>query len=80
MNPYQGSSKTVAFFDLETDESITIKGFTLIEGGKGLFVGIPQDKGKDDKYYDKVLFPDNLKRELNEIAVQKYNELMAETA
>ena len=46
MNPYEGDSKTATFFDIETTEGITIKGFTLVEGTKGLFVGMPSEKGK----------------------------------
>ena len=72
MNPYEGESKTAAFFDLETNEGITIKGFKLIKGQHGLFVSAPQAKGKDDKYYDKVVIPDELKKELNNMALKKY--------
>ena len=75
MNPYDGSSKTKAFFDVETNDGITIRGFTLVEGPKGLFVSAPSEKGKDDKYYDKVVLPQELKNHLNEIAVEKYNDL-----
>lgn len=75
MNPYDGNSKTAAFFDLETDEGIVIKGFTLVESTNGLFVSPPSEKGKDDKYYDKVLMSSDLKNQLNDIAVSYYNEL-----
>ena len=74
MNPYEGESKTAAFFDIETDEGITIKGFKLVKGPHGLFVSSPQAKGKDNKYYDKVLIPEDLKKKLNTIAVKKYEE------
>ncbi len=47
MNPFNGSSKTVAFFDVETEEGINIKGFTLVEGSNGLFASAPREKGKD---------------------------------
>ena len=75
MNPYDGESKTNAFFDLETEEGIIIKGFTLVESTKGLFVSLPSEKGKDGKYYDKVLMPNELRNQLNEIALSHYNEL-----
>ena len=77
MNPYDGESKTRAFFDVETTEGIIVKGFTLIEGNNGLFVGVPSEKGKDGNYYDRVIFPKELKNELNEIAVKKYEEVKA---
>lgn len=75
MNPYDGESKTNAFFDLETEEGIIIKGFTLVESAKGLFVSLPSEKGKDGKYYDKVLMPSELRNQLYEIALSHYNEL-----
>ena len=77
MNPYEGDSKTAAFFDIETTVGITIKGFTLIEGSKRLFVGMPSEKGKDDKYYDKVTMTNEKKMQLSDMAVEKYNELTA---
>ncbi len=80
MNPFNGSSKTVAFFDVETEEGINIKGFTLVEGSNGLFVGVPSEKGKDDKYYDRVYVPKELKEQLTEMAISMYNEKKGETA
>jgi DNA-binding cell septation regulator SpoVG len=77
MNSYDGDSKTAAFFDLESDEGIIIKGFTLVESSNGLFVSAPSEKGKDDKYYDKVLMSSELKKQLNDIAVDHYNTLQA---
>jgi len=64
MNPFNGTGKTVAFFDVETNEGINVKGFTLVEGANGLFVGVPSEKGKDDKYYDRVYVPKELKEQL----------------
>ncbi|MFH1527759.1 MAG: septation protein SpoVG family protein [Bacteroidota bacterium] len=75
MNPFNGKGKTKAFFDLETQEAIVIKGLTIVEGQNGMFVGVPQEKRKDDKYYDKVVLPAELKKELQEMAVQMYNRL-----
>ena len=74
MNPFDGSSKTVAFFDVETEEGINIKGFTLVEGTNGLFMGIPSEKGKDGKYYDRIYVPKELKEQLTEMAISMYNE------
>jgi len=75
MNPFEGSGKTVAFFDVETEEGLNIKGFTLVEGSNGLFAGAPREKGKDDKYYDRVYVPKELKEQLTEMAVAKYNKV-----
>ncbi len=78
LNPFDGSSKTVAFFDVETEEGINIKGFTLVEGTNGLFVGVPSAKGKDDKYYDRVYIPKELKEQLTDMAISMYNETKSE--
>ena len=75
MNPFKGESKTVAFFDVETGEGINIKGFTLVEGSNGLFASAPREKGKDDKYYDRVYLPKELKEQLTEMAISMYNEM-----
>jgi DNA-binding cell septation regulator SpoVG len=80
LNPFDGSSKTVAFFDVETEEGINIKGFTLVEGTNGLFVGVPSAKGKDDKYYDRVYIPKELKEQLSDMAISMYNKSKSEPA
>ena len=80
INPFDGSSKTAAFFDVETEEGINIKGFTLVEGTNGLFVGVPSAKGKDDKYYDRVYIPKELKEQLTDMAISMYNETKGEAA
>ena len=46
--------KLRAFFDITTDEGFVIKGFKLVEGANGLFVGFPSAKGADNEYRDTV--------------------------
>ena len=72
--------KIRAFFDLETDEGFVIKGFKLVEGMNGLFVGYPSQKGTDDEYHDQV-FPlnDDLKNELGALATNEYNNPQDDT-
>ena len=73
--PYNGSSKTKAFIDLELDDTLVIKGLTLVEGKEGLFLSFPSTKGKDGKYYNSVYSLDkewsNL---LQDACVKKYND------
>ena len=64
--------KIRAFFDLQTEEGFTIKGFKIIEGINGLFVSRPSQKGKDDEYFDTVYVPQELSAELNQLALQQY--------
>ena len=44
------------------------------------FVGVPSAKGKDDKYYDRVYIPKELKEQLTEMAISMYNESKGEAA
>ena len=64
--------KVRAFFDVMTDEGFTIKGFKIIEGINGLFVSLPSQKGKDDEYFDTVYVDQELRQELNQLALQTY--------
>ena len=57
--------KIKAFFDLTTAEGITIKGFKLVEGANGIFVGCPSEK-------DKVWMDKELKDELRDMAKDAY--------
>lgn len=74
LNPYNGTNKTRAFFDLVTGEGIEIKGFTLVDGTNGLFVSSPQEKSKDGKYFDRVILPKELKEELTTMAIAEYEK------
>ena len=66
--------KICAFFDLITEEGFTLKGFKLIDGANGLFVGFPSQKGSDEEYHDTVWASKELKVEINKLAVEKYGE------
>ena len=66
--------KIRAFFDLQTEEGFTIKGFKLVEGINGLFVGFPSQKGSDDEYYDTVWADRDVKEQVNQLAVKNYGQ------
>jgi DNA-binding cell septation regulator SpoVG len=76
MNSLQGNSnsKTAAFFDVETQEGIIIKGFRLVSGSNGLFISAPNEKGKDGKYYDSVVVPKEMKDNLQKQAIEEFNK------
>ena len=65
--------KLRAFFDLKTSEGIVIKGFKLVEGINGMFVGMPSQKGKDDEFFDTVFMDRDIREELNQVAMDAYN-------
>ena len=66
--------KIRAFFDLQTQDGFTIKGFKLVEGINGLFVGFPSQKGNDDEYRDTVWAERDLKDELAQMAIKEYGQ------
>jgi len=67
-------SKIRAFFDLETSDGFTIKGFKIVEGSSGLFVGFPNQKNKDGEYNDTIFADKTLKQKVNQLALDYYNQ------
>ena len=71
--------KIAANFDVVSSEGFSMKGFKLIDGINGLFVSVPSQKGTDDqgnpKYYDTIWIESKeLRQELNDLAIQRYNQ------
>ena len=67
--------KIKAFFDLITEDGFTLKGFKLVEGISGLFVGFPSQKGSDDEYHDTVWADKAIRIKLTELAIKHYEEV-----
>lgn len=63
------------FATITLDRVLVVSGLTIIEGSKGLFVTMPQNKGKDGKYHDSV-FPltKELRNEISETVLKAFNE------
>jgi stage V sporulation protein G len=55
MHKLDSSGATKAFCDLSVLDSLLIKGVRVVEGEKGLFVSMPQEAGKDGKWYKTVI-------------------------
>ncbi len=43
-----------AFVDLSVNDALIIKGLRVIDGDKGLFVSMPSQLGKNERWYEKV--------------------------
>ncbi|MFZ0453420.1 MAG: septation protein SpoVG family protein [Ignavibacteriaceae bacterium] len=69
---HNSSSKTLAFFDVQTQDGIIIKGFRVVDGTKGLFISSPDERGKDGKFYENVILPREMKENLQEMALSEY--------
>ncbi len=66
--------KVKAFFDLETEDGFTIKGFKLVEGANGMFAGFPSQQNKDGEYNDTIFADKTLKQKVNQLALEHYNQ------
>ncbi len=64
--------KIRAFFDLRTDEGLVVKGFKIVEGSSGPFVGMPSQKSSDGQYYETVVAESDLKEEITRLAMEAY--------
>ena len=66
-------SKLKAFADVSFS-GMVIKGFSVVDGEKGLFVSMPRHQGKDGKWYNTV-YPatKELKQELSDAVLEAYN-------
>ena len=47
-------SNLKAFVDLSINDVLLIKGVKIFHGNKGLFVSMPTEQGKDEKWYERV--------------------------
>lgn len=69
-----GESKTKAFVDVAIGDFI-VKGLRILQGQKGLFLGMPQDKAKDGKWYN-TFYPKTkeARQDLTEVVLSAYQE------
>lgn len=69
------TSSTKAFIELKLDDTLIIKGLSLVEGKNGLFLSYPAKKGKDGKYYNSVYSLDrDWNKKLEDVCIKKYKE------
>jgi len=65
--------KIRASIDIRTSEGFIIKGFKVIEGDDGLFVGMPSERTRTGKYVDLVRIEDyNLREMLSSLVLDYY--------
>lgn len=71
--PDAGSLK--GFADLIINDELVIKGLRIIEGKKGLFVAMPREQGKDNKWYEQVTLTNKEAFDrISEVVLNHYNE------
>ena len=63
-------SKIKAYADVMFDETYLVKGFRIVEGKDGLFVGFPQEVGKNGRWYNKFeVVDEGAKKTLSELVM-----------
>jgi stage V sporulation protein G len=73
MRRMDGESSLKAFADVSFAGVFIVKGLKVIEGKNGLFVGMPSEKGKDGKWYNKVHpLTKEFRDVLNSIVIEAY--------
>ena len=50
----EGENRIKAFVDVSINDALLIKGIRIVEGNKGLFVSMPVEQGKNEKWYERV--------------------------
>ena len=70
--------KLVAFFDIKftgytSHFEMTVKGFKLVDGINGVFVGMPSQKS-DEEYHDTVYADEDTKNKIRDLAKKVYEE------
>ena len=75
MHKFNGDGATKAICDVAIADEFLVKGFRIVEGKNGLFVGTPREKGKDGKWYSSV-FPltDEAKEALSQALLAAYED------
>jgi len=74
LHRFAGDSKIKAFVDVSVGEYL-VKGLRVVSGPKGLFLGMPQEKAKDGKWYDTFLpLTKEAREELSEAVLAAYQE------
>jgi len=71
---FEGDSKVRAFVDVSIGDFV-VKGLRVVEGKKGVFLAMPQEKAKDGKWYNAFYPATKEAREgLTEMILAAYKE------
>lgn len=71
--PENGRMK--AFVDMAVSDQLLLKGLRIVDGKNGLFVSMPQEKGKDNRWYNSVdCLSDETRKEISAVVLSAYRE------
>ena len=64
-----------AFVDIIVNDVLLIKGVRVMDGKKGLFVSMPREQAKDQKWYDTIrCLTQEIRDQITEVVLAAYNE------
>ncbi len=68
-----GDGKLKAFANVKFGGSLIIRGFSVMDGVKGIFVKVPSRLAKDGRWIDVVAIDDFLKQEVESKVLEAYD-------
>lgn len=72
----KGEGPTKAFADIELNDGIVLKGFSLMETRGELWLGVPQEKYQDrdgnTKYQKKAYIPEKILNEMKHLVIEAF--------
>jgi len=69
-----GNTSVKAFVDLALNECLLLKGLRVVEGRSGLFVSMPREKGKDNRWYETIHpMSRQVKEDISRVVLSAYN-------
>jgi stage V sporulation protein G len=72
---FDGAGSLKAYCDLLVADALLIKGLRVVQGKNGLFVSMPRQQGKDQKWYDSVVaLTKDTKAELGRVVLEAYEQ------
>lgn len=71
-----GKDNLKAFASITIDECFVVTGIKVLEGSKGLFIGMPSNKTSEGEYKD-IVFPikKETREDLQKLIIEKYNDV-----
>ncbi len=72
---FENGGSLKAFCDLQIGEDYIIKGFRVVEGKEGMFVGMPSEAGKNGRWFSTFMpLTDDVKSRIQEAVMTAYEE------
>ena len=70
-----GNNRIKAFVDISINDALLIKGLRVVEGKNGLFVSMPVEQGKNEKWYERVrCLNDDIRSLVSQKVLEAYSE------